>query len=65
MDIFGAYTYQWWQIGLLKASLLSLGILIGAYYSGFFRKRAAAIILWFVFAIPAAYLIIQTLGQLR
>lgn len=26
------YTFTWWQIGLFKLALLSLGIAIGSYY---------------------------------
>ena len=31
MDIFRDYTFTWWQVGLFKLALLSLGIAIGAY----------------------------------
>jgi hypothetical protein len=31
MDIFRNYTFTWWQVGLFKLALLSLGIAIGAY----------------------------------
>jgi len=31
MDIFRDYTFTWWQVGLLKLALLSLGIAIGSY----------------------------------
>ena len=29
-NLFGRYTYTWWQLGLLKLSLLIVGLLIGA-----------------------------------
>ena len=32
MNIFKKYTYNWWQIGLLKLALFSFGIAIGAYW---------------------------------
>jgi disulfide bond formation protein DsbB len=31
MDIFRNYTFTWWQVGLFKLALLSLGVAIGAY----------------------------------
>jgi len=38
MKIFGSYAFKWWQIGLLKLSLLAFGICIGAYWSDFFKQ---------------------------
>ena len=36
MDIFRKYTFTWWQVGLFKLALLSLGIAIGAYCQAIF-----------------------------
>jgi hypothetical protein len=33
MNLFNKRTYTWWQIGLFKVCLLSLGIIIGANWS--------------------------------
>jgi len=33
-SLFGTYTYTWWQIGLLKVLLVSIGLMIGAFASG-------------------------------
>lgn len=33
MNIFKTQRLTWWQIGILKFSLLSLGITIGVWYS--------------------------------
>jgi len=38
MTIFKNYTYSWWQIGLFKLALLSLGIVIGVYWKEIFSQ---------------------------
>ena len=35
MNPFRSYTYTWWQIGILKFSLLAIGLIVGAYLSAF------------------------------
>jgi hypothetical protein len=32
MNIFKTFTLKWWQTGLLKLGMLTLGIAIGAYW---------------------------------
>ncbi len=34
-NIFGSYTYTWWQMGIFKLSLLAIGMIAGAYLAGF------------------------------
>ncbi len=63
MKPFKAYTYHWWELGLLKFSLIALGILIGSYFADFFRIATITLILWLIFALPALYLIIVSLKQ--
>ncbi|MDQ5962260.1 MAG: hypothetical protein QG653_67 [Patescibacteria group bacterium] len=36
MKLFKHYTYSWWQIGVLKLSLLLLGVAIGAQWRDYF-----------------------------
>lgn len=36
MKIFISRTFTWWQVGILKLALLSLGAAIGAFWSDFF-----------------------------
>jgi hypothetical protein len=43
MDIFRNYTFTWWQVGLLKLALLSLGIAIGSYCQETFVPYATAL----------------------
>lgn len=42
--LFRARTVSWWQIGLIKLSVLCLGIAMGAYWQSFF----AAYLGWLV-----------------
>jgi len=39
MKIFRNYTYSWWNMGILKLTLLSIGILVGVHWYGFFLKN--------------------------
>lgn len=41
MKLFKPYTYQWWEMGIFKASLLLLGIAIGAYWQEAFLPYVA------------------------
>ena len=41
MKIFKQYTYQWWEMGIFKLSLLLLGIAIGAYWQQAFLPYIA------------------------
>ena len=59
MKIFKTYVFQWWEIGLIKICLLSLGILLGLYFYNFLIN-----FLWFwwiLFVIFAIYFIIRFL----
>jgi hypothetical protein len=53
--LFGDKTFNWWQIGLLKLSLISFGVIIGVYWFGFFIDWL--LVLWILFLAPAAYLL--------
>lgn len=44
MDIFRNYTFTWWQVGLLKLGLLSLGVAIGSYCQATFAPYTAALV---------------------
>ena len=46
--LFGSYTYTWWQMGVFKLSLLSIGLILGAYLASFVISA-----LW-VFVVVAA-----------
>ena len=52
MDSFKTYTVTWWQVGLLKVSLIALGILIGSTAYEFVGRWIAVV--WAVFLLTAA-----------
>jgi len=55
MKIFSARTFQWWEVGLIKICLASLGILLGIYFND---DLAGLIWLWWsLFATVAVYFI--------
>ncbi len=54
MNPFKSYTLTWWQVGLLKVSMLALGLVIGATWPEEFETWT--VLLWILFATPAAYL---------
>lgn len=44
MKILKQYTYQWWEMGIFKASLLLVGIVIGAYWQEAFLPYITALL---------------------
>ena len=48
MNIFKSFTLKWWQIGLFKLSLLSLGIILGVYFQAFFLQWIVVVTIIFV-----------------
>lgn len=44
MKILKNYTYSWWQMGLLKLSLLSIGVAIGTYWQDIFMDHLLIIV---------------------
>jgi hypothetical protein len=59
MKIFREWTFQWWEVSLIKICLLSLGILSGLYFYNYLIG-----FLWFwwaLFAVTAIYFIVRFL----
>ncbi len=54
MNIFKSFTLTWWQTGLLKLCLISLGIIIGVYFQEFFLQWIVLVTILFV--VPAIYI---------
>lgn len=55
MNIFKGIKLNWWQLGMLKASLISFGIIIGLNWASFFLDLLP--LLWIIFIITAAYIL--------
>jgi len=51
--LFTLVTFTWWQVGLLKLSLLSLGVILGATWPGVFVNWREVLLVLFV--VPAFY----------
>lgn len=59
--IFKSGTYTWWQVGILKLSLLLIGISIGAYWPVVFRDWLTSMII--VAAICGIYTMVVWIRQ--
>ena len=46
------YTFAWWQVGIFKLALLSIGAAAGAYWPDFFAANLTALIVIAVVATP-------------
>lgn len=53
MNIFKTFTLKWWQTGVFKLGMLTLGITIGTYWHALLGGRLA--ILTIVAAVSLAY----------
>ena len=53
MNLFKTYTFTWWQLGILKLALLSIGAAAGAYWPDFFAANLTALIV--VAVVATAY----------
>jgi len=57
MKLFKPFTLKWWQLGLLKLSLICLGIIIGISWPDFFLTHPQSIvIITILFILPAIYI---------
>lgn len=59
---FKSYIFTWWQIGIFKLALLSIGIAIGAYWYKFFGAHLTALII--IAVIASLYIMVTSLKQL-
>lgn len=54
MNIFKSFTLKWWEAGIFKASLISLGIIIGSTWPEIFSPLRAALLV--IFAVLTSYI---------
>ena len=52
--IFRDYAMPWWQVSLLKVSMVAFGLAVGATWPDAFEGWL--LWLWLIFLLPAAYL---------
>lgn len=57
MKLFRTWTFQWWEMGMLKVSLISLGILTGLYFREYLIGLTA--LWWVLFVAFALYFIVK------
>jgi hypothetical protein len=62
LTVFKSCTFTWWQMGLLKLSLLSSGIFVGSIWPGVFVSWRGLLAVFFV--VPAFYVNYVWLTQL-
>jgi len=61
MQIFKTWTCKWWEAGLVKLCLLSLGILLGLY---FYDYLVGLLWLWWtLFVVIAIFFIIRFFSE--
>jgi len=57
MRIFRAWMFKWWEVGLIKVCLLSLGILLGLYFYDYLIGLSW--LWWILFAVTTVYFIVR------
>ncbi|OHA60660.1 MAG: hypothetical protein A2556_02410 [Candidatus Vogelbacteria bacterium RIFOXYD2_FULL_44_9] len=61
MQIFRTREFKWWEVGMIKVCLLSLGILLGLY---FYNYLVSWVWLWWLFfALFAIYFIVRLVRE--
>ncbi len=45
MKLLKNYNFKWWEVGMLKVTLLAVGVVIGAWWSDFFINYLEMLIL--------------------
>ncbi len=58
--LFGSYTYTWWQMGVFKLALLSIGLILGAYLASFVISALWVFVL--IAALASSYIIAISLS---
>jgi hypothetical protein len=61
MKLFISRTFQWWEVSLLKICLISLGILVGLYFTDY--VVGLTWLWWILFAATAIYFIARFFSE--
>ena len=56
MQIFRDWTFKWWEVSMLKLGLMSLGILLGTYFTDYLS--GLEILWWVLFVGTSLYFIV-------
>ena len=59
--MFKSYTYTWWQIGIFKLALLTIGILFGAHWSELWNGLTTPLLI--IAIVTSAYVLYVSLKQ--
>ena len=61
MKVFRTWTFKWWQIGLVKLCLISLGLILGIYFGEYL---SGLLWLWWVlFVATTLYFLFYMFSQ--
>jgi len=63
MQIFKTWMFKWWEVGLIKLCLLSLGIILGVYFQSILINFLW--LWWTLFVVTAVYFIFKLLNNLK
>lgn len=59
MNLFHDYTFTWWEAGLFKVCLISLGILLGTYFESYLMSYVY--VWWALFLSITTYFIAKVM----
>ena len=61
MHIFKTWTFRWWEVGLIKLCLISLGIILAVY---FYNYLVGLLWLWWIlFIVTTIYFIARWIKE--
>lgn len=61
MNLFKTYSYTWWQMGVFKLALLSIGVLIGVQWAEFWNNLTTILLL--IAVVTTVYIMYVSLKQ--
>ena len=62
MNLFSSYTYSWWQIGIFKLAMFTIGLAVGTYTHEWVLETMAVVVM--VAVITSLYIAIVSFKQL-